>query len=178
MGVQHHIRTLHHSGYEGRTRYDMVDRTNNLYCIGRLYLFEFFDWSEIYKNQCIRSLLHILLWSFFFLSFLVISIHTVILKYSILSTQCICSGRLMACECVSNVLSKHCTNSAAVCVWAFKAIVSLSEYEGNKSKFYHTGKYYIVPYRMCHVISYCTYFHMQIITKITIIVDNYHIITT
>lgn len=61
-------------------------------------------------------------------------------------------GRLMACECVSNVLSKHCTNSAAVAVWAFKAIVSLSEFEGNKSKFHHTGKY-----TLSYITSYVTF---------------------
>ena len=36
MGMQYHLRTLHYSGHEGRTRYDMADRTNTTYCFGRL----------------------------------------------------------------------------------------------------------------------------------------------
>ena len=51
------------------------------------------------------------------------------------------SGNLKACEHVSNVLSKHCTDSALVSSWAFKAIVALSQLESNKIKFQTTGKY-------------------------------------
>ena len=49
------------------------------------------------------------------------------------------TGNLRACETVSNVLSKHCTDNALVASWAFKAIVSLSQLEDNKLKFQTQG---------------------------------------